>query len=558
MNMIQILQNLFPVVLNMSLTGGIVISLVLLVRLFLRRAPKIWSYALWSVVLFRLLCPVSISAPFSLLTPVSPSSREATANTTSLSYLSTDEEQESARLTQQSPRAPGAYTAYDGNRQTLVRINQILSPATGASGADANLEISVTGASRLWMVGALAVFLYNAVSVILLRRKLIGCIRLRDNIWLADHISSPFVIGLLRPKIYLPSFLDERETGYIICHEQVHIHRLDYITRFLAFLALCIHWFNPLVWIAFVLSGRDMEMSCDEAVVRRNGDAIRADYSRSLLHLATRDLVISSMPLAFCGGETTARIHNLLSWKKYAPWFRTVAAAACVLFLAVAAVNPVHIRSGQYKSMEDFAARTMENARSITFYERSGRRSTAPIQDTRLEWLEQKASVEGLSPDGTLEAWRFNYLIRMEPDPQCVLTYFRDGSDRWYPLDKYNAGFNIVALRYDNGSYDILYNHSDIESGNFFHRYDSYEEAVHDWYVTENDLDLPLYNPSSPEETTQSHEEAEQPYDGSGWYADITLGEEEEASQIDSYFSTGKYRDPHFPVIPYRSYEFTN
>ncbi len=550
---LQILSDLFPTVLNMSLTGGIIILIVLAARLLLRKAPRICSYALWAVVLFRLLCPISLGAPFSILRPIQLSSTGVTARTTAMEYVETEPESDAvSRLSQESPRAPGAYTAYDGNHRTLVRVNREPSDSPGTVAAPAGEILSGTLLSRIWLAGCLVVFLYNAFSVLRLRRKLVGCVHLRDNIWLADHIPSPFVMGLVRPKIYLPSFLDEKEHDLIICHEQVHIRRLDYITRLLAFFALCIHWFNPLVWIAFLISGRDMEMSCDEAVIRQQGDSLKADYSTSLLHLATRNSGLASMPLAFFNGDTKARIHNLLHRQTPRLRVRIAAGALCAACIAVTAVNPIcaqTVQTGRYSSMEDFADQAMKTARTITFYERSGHRSTASIQETKLEWLEQTASVENLAPDGVLEAWRFNYLIRIDSEPDCALTYFREGNDRWYPLDKYNVGYNLIALRYEDGSYDVLYNESEVESADFFRRYTSYEQAVHDWYISEYGLNLPLYIPPSATVSLPKNDTLQR-YNASAWFADLPSGELSQAEEVAPPYATDSSGSS-WPVIPY-------
>ena len=192
----------------------------------------------------------------------------------------------------------------------------------------------------IWLAGMALLLAYSLVSLLRLRRRLVGAVRLRDNIYLADHIPSPFVMGLIRPKIYLPSDLRETERGYILRHEQYHIRRRDHLVKFLSFLALCIHWFNPLVWAAFVLSGKDMEMSCDEAVVKALGEEIRADYSASLLSLATGRRIVAGMPLAFGEGDTGSRIRNLLSWKRPRPWVMAVCAVVCVGLIALCAANP--------------------------------------------------------------------------------------------------------------------------------------------------------------------------------------------------------------------------
>lgn len=210
----------------------------------------------------------------------------------------------------------------------------------------------------------LGIFLLQAldgiVSYIRLRRKLSVVVPLRDNIFIADDIKSPFVVGLFRPKIYLPCNLGDKEQEYIILHEQHHIKRLDHVMKALAFLALAIHWFNPLVWVAFILASKDMEMSCDEAVIRKIGGDVRADYSASLLTLATGRRIIAGTPLAFGEGDTKGRINNLSKWKKPAVWVVLVAVVACVVLAVCLLTNPSQTRDtmkwAQSLSVEDVAS----------------------------------------------------------------------------------------------------------------------------------------------------------------------------------------------------------
>jgi beta-lactamase regulating signal transducer with metallopeptidase domain len=279
---------LFPKILNMSLTAGIVIVLVLLTRLLLKKAPKIFSYALWAVVLFRLLCPISFSSDFSLLGIF-----HAPAVTNgSIAYIPADI----------------VHTANPQVDLPLPGVSEIVNeslPQSAEQTVADPLEAPMAIATLLWIGGIAAMLIYSAVSLLSLRRKLVGAVRLRGNIYLADHIASPFVIGVLRPKIYLPSALSGREQEYIILHEQTHIRRLDHIVKLVAFLALALHWFNPLVWAAFILSNKDMEMSCDESVMGHMDTDIRREYSASLLSLATGRKIISGIPLAF--GRTILR-----------------------------------------------------------------------------------------------------------------------------------------------------------------------------------------------------------------------------------------------------------
>ncbi|NLX91934.1 MAG: hypothetical protein GXZ07_10220 [Firmicutes bacterium] len=301
------MYTLLPKILNMSLTASIVIVLVLLARLPLKKAPKIFSYALWAVVLFRLVCPVSFSSEFSLLGIFNaPPAINGTVAYIPADIVHTEYPQVNLSL-------PAVSEA----------INNTLPQGEEQLVADP-LEVLVSMATPLWLLGIAAMLIYSMISLIRLRRKLIGAVCLRDNIYLADHVSTPFVTGVFRPKIFLPSTISEQEQSYIILHEQTHIRRLDHIIKMVAFLALAVHWFNPLVWAAFVCAVKDMEMSCDEHVLKQIGFDIKGAYSTSLLSLATGRRLISGSPLAFGEDTIKGRIKNIMNFKNPAVWVTVV------------------------------------------------------------------------------------------------------------------------------------------------------------------------------------------------------------------------------------------
>ena len=316
-----------PTLLNMSLTASVAIVLVILLRLLLKKTPKVISYALWGVVLFRLLCPVSIGSSFSLYNLFDAPTEESGAVTSVIEYVPSNivhTEYPSVALP-----VPGISDA----------INEALPQGQEQLVADP-IEAPMSIATYVWMIGVLGMVIYSIVSYVRLRRTLSVVVPLRDNIFIADDIKSPFVVGLFRPKIYLPCNLGDKEQEYIILHEQHHIKRLDHVMKALAFLALAIHWFNPLVWVAFVLASKDMEMSCDEAVIRKVDGDVRADYSASLLTLATGRRIIAGTPLAFGEGDTKGRINNLSKWKKPAVWVVLLAVVACVILAISLLTNP--------------------------------------------------------------------------------------------------------------------------------------------------------------------------------------------------------------------------
>ena len=403
-----VMHRLFPIVCNMSLTASVVILAVLAVRLLLRRAPKVFSYALWAVVLFRLLCPVSVTSAVSLLGALGAPAQERTAVTSVVEYVPADIVRNMAPAVTPLPQEPFPAEPGESIVSTAPSVTQPdAAPVSPLSGPVAVLTLT-------WLTGMALLLLYSVISLLRLRRRLVGAVRLEDNIYLADYIPSPFVMGLFRPKIYLPSTLMETERGYILRHEQYHLRRRDHVVKLLSFLALCVHWFNPLVWAAFILAGKDMEMSCDEAVVRELGEDIRADYSASLLSLATGRRIVAGMPLAFGEGDTGGRIRNLLNWKRPQPWMIAVCAVVCVGLIALCAANPKgsgtptedppadRTETGQWPSVEAYVQQVMLSQTEARYYVEnadgtvSSQPHTAAVTDRKLDlplyvedWIDQ-------------------------------------------------------------------------------------------------------------------------------------------------------------------------
>ena len=322
---------LFIRVLNMSLTGSFVILAVLVMRLLLRKAPAIFSYCLWAIVLFRLLCPISFSAVFSPLNALqAPLTEQGRIEYIPEALLQYD----------RSAAQPGA--AADSAATTMYQ-NTAATASSGAMSSSGLLKI----AADVWLAGILIMTLYSLLALIRLKGKLKTASRERDNIYITEAVSTPFVIGLMRPRIYLPSILDEHEMRYILLHEQIHLRRKDHIVKIISFAALCLHWFNPLVWAAFFQSGKDMEMSCDEAVIRKIGSGMKKEYTTSLLCLSTGKRIVNGVPLAFGEGDTGSRIRNVLRYRKPAAFAMGVAALICVIAAVILLANPDRQREEQ-------------------------------------------------------------------------------------------------------------------------------------------------------------------------------------------------------------------
>lgn len=324
------LDEIFMQVLDMTKVASVVILVVVLARLLLKKVPKVYSYGLWAVVLFRLLCPETFETPVSIVPRVSPTVQNYSLVDEPISIVGAGE---------------AAYRAVGDAANGGLGIQHIRTTETDAGGMAKWVhtdwwEVWLLFGQYVWVAGMVVMLLYSMVSYFRLRKKLV-VIRPLDaasdgrhrgvggNIFVADDIESPFVIGFFRPRIYLPCGLTGKEQEYIILHEEYHIRRRDPIVKLLAFGALSIHWFNPLVWAAFTLANRDMEMSCDEAVVRKMGEDVRADYSTSLLALATGKRIIAGTPLAFGEGDTKGRIKNLANLRKPVLWVSVAAVVGC-------------------------------------------------------------------------------------------------------------------------------------------------------------------------------------------------------------------------------------
>uniref|UniRef100_UPI00272AA850 M56 family metallopeptidase n=1 Tax=uncultured Acetatifactor sp. TaxID=1671927 RepID=UPI00272AA850 len=341
------LEQIFLKVLDMSRTAGMIIVVVCIARIFLRRFPKCISYMLWSVVLFRLLCPATLELGISLVPSLEPvlyeyaaekgedpaeqTGKVALADTGSEAKESQGKAEEQER--QEKPEKPEK----PGSGQTVPREPL---PEREARAAEPSWqEMFLLYGKYVWISGAGIMLLYFLVSTARIRSRVAASIPLKENIYIVDGRMSPFVMGIIRPKIYLPEGLSGKEQEYIVLHERLHIRRLDHIVRPVAFAALCVHWFNPLVWAAFVLSGRDMEMSCDEAVVKRLGEGIRADYSASLLALSAQRPAIRGIPVDFGEGDTKGRIRNLASFRKTGKGALAVLAAGAVILIVCLATT---------------------------------------------------------------------------------------------------------------------------------------------------------------------------------------------------------------------------
>lgn len=353
------LQDIFLQIVKMSLMAAVIIVAILGIRQVIKRAPKVFSYVLWAIVLFRLLCPVSFSTELSLFRIFDMSTDwngRAQVMTEPFVYVAdTKQDAEGKKTSELSVVAleQNGYVRTELAMSDVARDDDGEVQSVDALVSSDGKPILVSVMVGVWMSGMILLALYSAVQMWLLRRSLIGAVPYKENIYYADHISTPFVLGIIRPRIYVPSSLDKSEWDYIIMHERHHISRGDHVVRILAYLALCVHWFNPLVWVAYAQSGKDMEMSCDEAVMRQMKQDIRAEYSESLLRLATGRRYMTAMPLSFGEGDTKGRVKNVMRYKKPTLWVMVGAVLLCVVAVVILGGNPSKEQEPQEQTQEN-------------------------------------------------------------------------------------------------------------------------------------------------------------------------------------------------------------
>ncbi len=301
------MSEIFLKIVNMSISASWIVLTVLLLRLLLKRAPKWITVLLWGIVGIRLIFPFSIVSMVSIIPSAEVISPEI--------------------MTTETPEINTGIPIINN------AINPILSESfTPSLGASANpLQIWIPISALVWGMGIGILLIYTAVSYWRVNKKVTDAILLYDNIYQCEHIPSPFVLGIIKPKIYIPFSLSEKEQTHVVAHEQAHLHRKDHLWKPFGFLLLTLHWFNPLMWLAYILLCRDIELACDEKVIQELDVEQRADYSQVLLNFSVNHRMITACPLAFGEVDVKERVRNVLNYKKPAFWLMAIAIIVIVI-----------------------------------------------------------------------------------------------------------------------------------------------------------------------------------------------------------------------------------
>ena len=310
------MNELFLKIINMSISASWLVLAVLILRFVLKKAPKWINVLLWGIVAIRLICPFSFESTLSLI----PSAETIPLN------IGMDT----------TPTINSGISAINN------AVNPIISQSnTPMAGASINpLQITIGIYEYIWIFGMIALALYTAISYWRLRRKVDTAVRYKDNIFQSENVSFPFVLGIIKPRIYLPFKMNGQYLEHVVAHEQAHICRKDHWWKPLGFLLLMIHWFNPLMWLAYVLLCRDIELACDEKVIKELGNEQRGDYTQALVACSVNRRMIAACPLAFGEVSVKERVKSVMNYKKPAFWVIIISVIVCVGVAVCFLTNP--------------------------------------------------------------------------------------------------------------------------------------------------------------------------------------------------------------------------
>ena len=310
------MNELFLKIINMSISASWLVLAVLILRFVLKKAPKWINVLLWGIVAIRLICPFSFESTLSLI----PSAETIPLN------IGMDT----------TPTINSGISAINN------AVNPIISQSnTPMAGASVNLlQITIGIYEYIWIFGMIALALYTAISYWRLHRKVDTAVRYKDNIFQSENVSFPFVLGIIKPRIYLPFKMNGQYLEYVVAHEQAHICRKDHWWKPLGFLLLMIHWFNPLMWLAYVLLCRDIELACDEKVIKELGNEQRGDYTQALVACSVNRRMIAACPLTFGEVGIKERVKSVMNYKKPAFWVIIISVIVCVGVAVCFLTNP--------------------------------------------------------------------------------------------------------------------------------------------------------------------------------------------------------------------------
>ena len=398
------MTDLFITLINMSVTASWLVLAVVVLRFLLKKAPKWLNTVLWAFVGFRLVCPFSFESIFSLI----PSTDTVPHDI----------------IYSQSP------TIHSGIPSLNSTVNPIISEtfAPDVTNSINPLQVVLFVAVIVWILGILAMLIYTAVSFFRLNAKVREGVVLKDNIWLCDRIETPFILGLFKPRIFLPSGMAESDIDYVIAHENAHLRRRDHWWKPLGFILLTVYWFNPVMWVAYILLCRDIELACDEKVIKDMGAESKKPYSEALINCSVSRRTISACPLAF--GETGVkdRIKSVLSYRKPTLWVIIVAVVSCIVVALCFLTNPKGDLSKSNPELDAAVSQAIFDAHDY----RDAWRGECPAESHVVFDVEKNDNIYKVYMFETFAMYGFEngyFTIRSLSSSPTVMTFEKTGDD---------------------------------------------------------------------------------------------------------------------------------
>lgn len=431
----------FIKLLNMSITASWLVLAVILLRFLLKKTPKWIMGVLWGFVAIRLICPFSLKSIFSLVPSVEPIPQNI--------------------IVSKNPAVNSG----------LPIINQVVNPILSGSlapnvGDSVNpMQIIALVASVIWIIGIIAMLLYTLVSYIRICRKVREAVPFKDNVWICDHVSTPFILGMIRPRIYLPSAMNVEDVEYVISHEKAHLKRKDHIWKPFGFLLLSVYWFNPILWVAYNLLCKDIELACDEKVIRQFGTEIKKPYTQALINCSVPRKMISACPLAFGEVGIKERVKGVLNYKKHAFWVIIVAVIVCAITAVCLLTDPISknakLNGSNYSIIKYF------NTDVITL-DKANR-----LSDNELFAVDEDFNLYYYNDD-----WNYRGTLKIQSDTKELEKLLKQE----FPLYYQAIGFDKIYTASDNTDSD---NYADVlavmNNGDIIHAYISYHQNSQKW-----------------------------------------------------------------------------
>ncbi len=401
----RLYSDFFFWVVNTSISASFLVAAIIVLRLVLKKAPKAVLVVLWGLVALRLVCPFTLESALSLI----PSAE--TIPTEQFMYQ---------------------YEQHDDYNLAIVDNPIYPEAVTYAMGSVGSAGYRSIVYYLAWLGGIGAMLAYTAVSYIIVRRKVKISAPLRENIRLCDGIKTPFILGIFKPKIYIPSDMNEGDTELVIAHEKAHLRRRDHLWKPLGFLLLSVHWFNPVMWVAYILLCRDIELACDEKVIKNLGDEIKKSYSEALLNCSVPRKMIAACPLAFGEVGVKQRIKTVLNYKKPAFWILVIAVIASIAVAVCFMTNP------EASSLDEVCGGIFENNYRISVVsgEKTYNISSQTAIDSTVDFLEEIKISKAPINDSRSEERAADYKIifyenRENPEIYTVLNFNADLDEMW-------------------------------------------------------------------------------------------------------------------------------